>query len=155
MKDFHLIVIGKLKDKNLIALESDYHKRINFPKLYIHECKGHKENIDLEVKELLNKVESIKAKHGKQHIVALTEHGKTFTSDKLSHYVYETMENRQCGICFLIGGAAGFPKDFLKAVDYQLSLSPMTFPHKIARLVFVEQLYRAQTIKQDHPYHKN
>jgi 23S rRNA (pseudouridine1915-N3)-methyltransferase len=155
MKDLHLIVIGKLKDKNLIALENDYLKRVKAPKLHIHECKGHKENIDIEVKELQSKVDQIKSKYGNQHIVALTEHGKTMSSDKLSNYLFNVLENDQKGICFLIGGAAGFPKSFLATCDFQLSLSPMTYPHKLARLLFVEQVYRAQTIKQGHPYHKN
>lgn len=154
MRDLHLIVIGKVKDKNLLSLESDYLKRIKSPKLHIYECKGHQENIDLEVKELMNKVEQIKSKHGNQYLVALTEHGKTMSSDKLSDFVYDVVENRQQGICFLVGGAAGFPKEFLNQCDYKLSLSPMTFPHKIARLIFVEQIYRAQTIKSGHPYHK-
>lgn len=155
MKDNHVIVIGKLKDKHLLTLENEYLKRINFPKLHVHECKAHQENIDLELKELLNKVESIKSKFGNQFIVAMTEHGKTCDSEKLSSFIYDIIETQQKGVCFLIGGAAGFPKEFLKTVDYQLSLSPMTFPHKIARLVLIEQIYRAQTIKQDHPYHKN
>ncbi|OIQ16779.1 MAG: hypothetical protein BM556_14045 [Bacteriovorax sp. MedPE-SWde] len=155
MKDLHLIVIGKLKDKNLIALENDYLKRVKAPKLHIHECKGHKENIEIEVKELLSKVESIKSKFGNQHLVALSEHGKTMDSEKLSHYIFDVIENKQKGICFLIGGAAGFPKDFLEQCDFLLSLSPMTYPHKLARLIFVEQIYRAETIKAGHPYHKN
>jgi 23S rRNA (pseudouridine1915-N3)-methyltransferase len=155
MKDLHLIVIGKLKNKNLLGLESEYLKRIKSPKIHIHECKSFQEDIHLEEKELKNKVNQIETKFGKQKVFVLTEHGKTLSSVQLSQKVFQTLENDQCGICFLIGGAAGFTKEFIKNSDYQLSLSPMTFPHKIARLVFIEQIYRAETIQQGHPYHKD
>ncbi|EQC44828.1 23S rRNA (pseudouridine(1915)-N(3))-methyltransferase RlmH [Bacteriovorax sp. Seq25_V] len=155
MKDLHLVVIGKLKDKNILALENDYLKRLKSPSLSIYECKGHQEDIEAEVKELKQKCKAIEDKHGRQYIVALTEHGKTMTSDKLSEFIFDVIENKQCGVTFLIGGAAGFPKDFLEECDYKLSLSPMTYPHQLARLLFVEQVYRAKTIYDGHPYHKN
>lgn len=155
MKDLHLIVIGKLKDKNLLTLENDYLKRLSSPNLHIHECKSHQEDILQEIKELKNKAKQIEEKFGPQFKVVLTEHGKTLDSEKFSDLIFDTMEKQQKGICFFIGGAAGFTKEYIKENDFALSLSPMTYPHQIARLVFVEQVYRATTIFKGHPYHKN
>jgi 23S rRNA (pseudouridine1915-N3)-methyltransferase len=56
-------------------------------------------------------------------------------------------------VIFLIAGAEGFSQEVLKASQEKISLSELTFPHKIARLLLVEQIYRAQTIRSGHPYH--
>ncbi|MDR2008550.1 MAG: 23S rRNA (pseudouridine(1915)-N(3))-methyltransferase RlmH [Alphaproteobacteria bacterium] len=57
-------------------------------------------------------------------------------------------------IAFLIAGSDGFLPEYKKQADYMLSLSSLTFPHQIARLLLVEQLYRVQSIIQGHPYHR-
>lgn len=154
MRDLHLVVIGKLKDKNLIELENDYLKRIKSPNLYVYECKSYQEDTELEAKELNQKVKQIEEKFGTQYKVILTEHGQTYSSPKFSEFVFEIIEKKQKGITFLIAGAAGFPKDFVTSANAQLSLSPMTYPHQLARLLFIEQIYRAKTIYDKHPYHK-
>ena len=59
MKDLHLIVVGKLADKNISELENDYLKRILTPKFYLHEVKSHSENLDLEAREVKNKISEI------------------------------------------------------------------------------------------------
>lgn len=155
MKSIHLVLIGKLKDKSILSLELDYIKRIKSFNFTIHECKGHKEDIHQEIKELKNKAEQLETKFGPFKRIVLSEHGQTLSSTKLSTKIYNIFENENKNIIFFIGGAAGFTKDFINECDYQLSLSPMTFPHKLARLIFIEQLYRAETINSGHPYHKD
>ena len=152
MTDFHLICVGKVKDKNLTAIEEDYLKRLNLFKLKIHEVKSHDDNKKLEGDLVLKKIEE--ATKGKSaQIVTLEEKGKEFNSIDFSKFIEELMPSNQA-VIFLIAGAAGHGEEVLKRKSNSLSLGKLTFPHKIARMLFAEQMYRAQTIIQGHPYHK-
>ncbi len=151
MKEVHLIVVGKLSDKNIGELEKDYLKRIQNIKFQIHEVKSHSENVDLEAKEVKTKINEI-SKGENAFIVLLMEMGKQFSSPDFSKWLFDKTPNQK--IIFIIGGAAGHGEEILKLSQFKLSLSQMTLPHKIARLIFVEQIYRAITIKDGHPYHK-
>jgi len=85
--------------------------------------------------------------------VALTRKGRSMTSRTLAKWLSErALEARD--VAFLLGGAHGLGPDVLGNVGQQLSLSSMTLPHEMARLVLVEQLYRAGTILRGEPYHK-
>ena len=149
MKSIHLITVGKLKDKNLEAIEADYLKRIKNPDIKIHEVKASAENADAEGKAVLKKVQSIDP-NGK--IILMTEFGKEYDSIAFSKFVTKLSEDPSC-IFFVICGAEG-PSTELKTESYkQLSLSKLTYPHKLARVILIEQLYRAQTIRTAHPYH--
>ncbi|MFT6632436.1 MAG: 23S rRNA (pseudouridine1915-N3)-methyltransferase [Bacteriovoracaceae bacterium] len=145
----HLIVVGKLKDKNLEAIESNYLKRINNPKLLIHEVKARAENKNLEADVILKKANSLTSN---PYIVTLTEFGKEYESPDFSKWYYQNIENQK-EIIFVICGAEGPGEELLNQTKQKLSLSKMTLPHKLARVFFVEQLYRAQTIFEGHPYH--
>ena len=83
-------------------------------------------------------------------IIALDEIGKQFTSLEFS----STLEKIQQPICFLIGGAYGLSTEVKAKANMLLSLSNMTMPHIIARVMLIEQIYRAYTISENHPYHK-
>ncbi len=150
-RGLHLIVVGKLKDGALESIESDYLKRITNPELIIHEVKASAENKQAEGEALLRKIKDI-TKDGTAHIVALSEWGKKHTSVKFSEWLCQLLE-RSPRVIFLIAGAEGFSEELLRACHDKVSLSELTFPHKIARILLVEQLYRAQTIRSGHPYH--
>lgn len=152
MKEIHLIVVGKLADKNIQALEDEYLKRVKSPKLKIHEVKAGSENLDLEGAEVEKKINDI-SKGSKGHIVLLSEWGKDKDSQEFSNWLDNTMLAHPL-LIFVIGGAAGHGKNILDLSHDKLSLGKMTYPHKLARLLFVEQIYRAQTIRTGHPYHK-
>jgi 23S rRNA (pseudouridine1915-N3)-methyltransferase len=151
VKEFHLIVVGRLADKNIEELERDYLKRIVSFKLFLHEVKAHSENLDLEAREVKNKIQDI-SKLENPFIVLLTEKGKQFESRQFSEWLFDKTPSQK--IIFVIGGASGHGADIIQMSKFKLSLSEMTFPHKLARLLFVEQIYRAITIKENHPYHK-
>ena len=151
MKDLHLIVVGKLNDNNIDALEKDYFKRITSPKLIIHEARAHSENLEKEAKEVSAKLDELE-KSDKLFIVLLTEKGKQFESVEFSSWLYSQAERQK--IVFIIGGASGHVQNIKDRSNFSLSLSELTFPHKLARLLLVEQIYRAQTIKANHPYNK-
>lgn len=150
-REFHLIVVGKLKDAHLEAIEKDYLKRINNPELIIHEVKASAENKLAEGEAILKKVRDI-TQGGSAHLIAMTEWGKRSTSVAFAEWT-KTLIERPAKIFFLIAGAEGFSEEILKNCQERISLSELTFPHKLARILLVEQLYRAQTIRSGHPYH--
>jgi 23S rRNA (pseudouridine1915-N3)-methyltransferase len=87
-------------------------------------------------------------------IVALHETGKQWSSPRLAEWLDELAVRGSPGAAFVIGGAYGLSDEILSRARHQLSLSAMTLPHELARLVLAEQLYRAGTILRGEPYHK-
>ncbi len=150
-RQIHLIVVGKLKDPHLEAIESDYLKRINNPELIIHELKASAENKEAEGEVILKKVRELSQGSG-AHLVCMTEWGKRTTSVAFAAWCRDLFE-RQNKVFFVIAGAEGFSEEVLKNCQERISLSELTFPHKLARILLVEQLYRSQTIRTGHPYH--
>lgn len=150
-KQLFLITVGKLKDAHLEAIEHDYLKRINNPELVIHEVKASAENKEAEGEAILKKVRDL-SQGGGAHLIALTEWGKRSTSVAFAEWSKSLIE-RPAKVFFIIAGAEGFSDEVLKSCQERISLSELTFPHKLARILLVEQLYRAQTIRSGHPYH--
>jgi 23S rRNA (pseudouridine1915-N3)-methyltransferase len=106
--------------------------------------------------------ESVKEQEGKMIIrqlagtdtaVLLDERGRQMTSPAFSEYLQRTMNRGVRTLAFITGGAFGFSGMVHDRVKESISLSPMTFPHQLVRLIFVEQLYRAYTILKGEPYH--
>ncbi len=150
-RQLHLIVVGKLKDSHLEAIELDYLKRIINPELQIYEVKASAENKEAEGEAILKKIKDL-TQGGSSHLIAMTEWGKRTTSVAFAEWTRGLVE-RPAKVFFLIAGAEGFSDEVLKACQERISLSELTFPHKLARILLVEQLYRAQTIRSGHPYH--
>ena len=86
--------------------------------------------------------------------IALDRNGKQFNSEDFAKFIEDKMVYFKKDISFFIGGADGFSGDFVKSCDFSLSFSKMTFPHEIARLLLLEQIYRAFTIIKRERYHK-
>lgn len=85
--------------------------------------------------------------------IALDERGRAFTSDELARAVARWRESAR-DLAFLIGGADGLAHSVKARADSLLSLSPLTLPHALVRVLLAEQLYRAHTILAGHPYHR-
>lgn len=149
MKSLHLICVGKNKEKAYLELEADYLKRIKTFKLQLHEVRSHEEKLDLEADEVLKKLQSLKKD---LPFFLLTERGKSFNSVKFSRFIEKNFE--QGDFALVIGGASGHGQVLYDKAKGELSLSELTMPHKMARLVLIEQLYRAETISLGHPYNK-
>ncbi len=86
-------------------------------------------------------------------IVLLDERGKEFRSVEFAGWIQKQSMGSGKRIVFVIGGPWGFSEEVLGKADFKMSLSKMTFPHQLVRLLFVEQLYRAFTIIKGDPYH--
>lgn len=85
--------------------------------------------------------------------IALDEHGRALSTKQLAHQLEIWMEDG-LNICFLIGGADGLDDEVKKTADLVCSLSNLTLPHALVRVVLAEQLYRAISIIRKHPYHR-
>jgi 23S rRNA (pseudouridine1915-N3)-methyltransferase len=91
---------------------------------------------------------------GAGKVIALDRLGTMWSSERLANWLDESAVRGVPGATFIIGGAFGLSPAVLERVDEKISFSPMTFPHEVARLLLVEQLYRAGTILRGEPYHK-
>jgi len=87
--------------------------------------------------------------------VCLDEGGRSMTSRAFADWLVKRRDSGCRTMAFLIGGPDGHGDRLLAAADLKLSLGPMTLPHGLARIVFAEQLYRAATIINGHPYHRD
>ena len=125
--------IGKIKKNWIREGINQYKKRM--PDLIINESKSF--NID---NIRLNNI-----------IICLTEEGQSFNSIELTSLLLN-FKNKK--INFLIGDADGIPSDIKDKSNLLLSLSPLTFPHELARLILIEQIYRAISISNNSPYHR-
>ena len=138
---FKIIAIGKIRKQWIQEGIAMYLKRL--PGLKVIEIKDSTQiKEENAIKEFLKKNETL---------VTLNENGKSFTSQEFSKKIINCQNQN---ITFAIGGASGLSPSLNDSASWQLSLSPLTFPHEIARLLLIEQLYRAKTISQGGPYHK-
>ena len=138
---YKIIAIGKIKKRWIQSGIDMYLNRL--PGLKIIEIKDStQEKEESTIKDILKKNETL---------ITLNENGHSFTSKRLAT---KLLDSHTQNITFVIGGATGLSPSLNNSASWQLSLSPLTFPHEIARLLLVEQLYRAQTITQGSPYHK-
>jgi 23S rRNA (pseudouridine1915-N3)-methyltransferase len=87
------------------------------------------------------------------YLVALDERGKQMSSEKLAGFIQSRANESTKKLVFLIGGAFGLDEAVLKRANYRWSLSELTFPHQLVRLVLAEQVYRACTILKNEKYH--
>jgi len=154
--EIKLVVVGKTKNKELISLIEDYIKRINFFNKFqiieVNSVKTKKNNLD-EIKKI--ECENILKKIKKNDLFfLLDEKGKNYNSREFADFLKVRFQESKT-IVFVIGGAFGFSKDLYTKSKGLISLSKMTFSHQIIRLFFTEQLYRAFTILNNHPYHND
>ena len=151
MIDITLVVIGKIKDKSYLSLITEYLKRIKpFARIKIVELEAtpFSEKLREKAKEFEGeKIENYLSKQKEAVVFLLAERGKLLSSVELA-----TWFEKKSPLVLILGGALGFSDDLYKKYP-SLSLSPLTFPHELARVILLEQIYRAATILQNKSYH--
>jgi 23S rRNA (pseudouridine1915-N3)-methyltransferase len=152
----HFWVVGKTSEAYLESGIKVYVKRLGHYLPFTYETIPDVKNAGKKTVEQLKELES-QAILGRlqtdDYLVLLDEKGKTFTSVEFSQYLDRCLQKPHRRLIFLVGGAYGFDKTLYKRADEKLSLSSMTFSHRMVRLFFLEQLYRAVTILRNEPYH--
>ena len=146
--------IGKLKKKTPEdELIQDYLKKTKWSVV----IKEYEEKRALSVEQLKEAESSLLLESipvGSK-IIALDENGKTPSSREFATLIGKWIDEGVPAISFLIGGANGHAEKLKQKADYKLSFGRMTLPHMLARVVLAEQIYRAKTILDGHPYHKD
>ena len=151
-----ILTVGRIRDSALAVLCAEYAERI--------QRYGHSLDVE-EVKEepgkrdssyvLRKEAERLKARLSSDaYCVALDLSGRSCDSQKLARRLEELSMQGVKKAVFIVGGHLGLDPDLVAGCDWVLSLSQMTFTHELARLILLEQLYRANTIIRGEPYHK-
>ena len=147
---------GKTKNKNLKFLEEDYLKKINkFIKCQIivtKEVKGIKEKFIKKIKE--KESQTLENYFEDNYIICLTERGKEMDSIEFARFLERLFLSSIKEIVFVVGGYAGLDERIMKRANFLLSLSKMTFPHELSRVILLEQIYRALSIIRGQKYAK-
>ena len=153
MPKITLITVGKSKNKAFEALEADYTARLGhytgFEIILINDSRKNDPLLrrNEESESILKKVPSGAL------LIGLDVLGKTISTEQLANQI-QTWDNQSIkNICFVIGGPFGFSPEFKKQCRLLYSLSQLTLPHEMARVVLIEQLYRAHTILRGEKYH--
>ncbi len=155
-----LLTVGKLKEKFYLAAAEEYSKRLR------GVCKF--ELVELPEQRLPDKPSAAQIADGLQKeaqqiftripkgawLCVLTPEGKLLSSEALADTLSGVKSGGKSAACFVIGSSFGMAPEVKAKADLKLSMSPMTFPHHLARIMVLEQLYRAESIQAGTKYHK-
>jgi 23S rRNA (pseudouridine1915-N3)-methyltransferase len=143
-----IAAVGRAKERAFRSLLDDYYARIRrYAQLEEHELED-----SPRADRLSDAVDRILAVHkGRAELVALEVTGRAHTSEQFARALGERMD-RACVPVFLLGGAEGIPSALRAQARWTVSLGPMTLPHRLARVILAEQVYRGFTILKGEPY---
>ena len=154
-----VLCVGKMKEKPYRQMADEYLKRLSrFGKVEEAEVPDLPEAAGSPALE-----EQVKTKEGEallsrirpgDRVIALTIPGRMMDSPSLAVHLQDLRTGGAGRIVFVIGGSLGLGKNVLERADEEMSMSPMTFPHQLARVMLLEQLYRAEKILAGERYHK-
>jgi 23S rRNA (pseudouridine1915-N3)-methyltransferase len=160
MLNIDVIYVGNTKEQYLLSAIDEYKKRLNqYCKLSLLEIKEYKINDS----EKDSEIEIAKNEEGKKilelikdksYVISLCVEGKQFTSEDFAKIIESKTNLGYSKIAFIIGGPYGLSDDVKNKSDLKLSLSKMTFTHRIAKVLLLEQIYRAENILAGGKYHK-
>ena len=150
-----LITVGKCRNAGFQKAAQDYMQRIGYY-ASLQEVQVKEEKTSNDIQEVLLKEGQrlLQAVPPNAIVIGLDPAGTPYTSEALAQKFATMAVHGQSRIAFLIGGAFGLSSAVQKRVDWRLSLSHMTFPHEMARVILLEQIYRIFTIIRGESYHK-
>lgn len=159
MLNINIICVGNLKEKFFCDAVSEYKKRLQryckFEIVELSEEKISDQSTQSQIDKTLKKEgEKILSKIGKSdYVVAMCIEGKQLSSEELSHKISDISQTNST-ISFVIGGSWGLSDEVKNRANMRLSVSKMTFPHQLFRVMLSEQIYRAFSITANAKYHK-
>ena len=160
MFDITLIAMGKLKEKFYLSAAAEYEKRlkgycqfklIELPEVRLPDTPSPAEitaGLEKEADMILSKIPK------NTWFCTLTPEGKLLSSEMLASKLIDVKNSGKSNACCLIGSSFGIAQRIKDKADFKLSMSPMTFPHHLARIMVLEQIYRAEAIQAGSKYHK-
>ena len=160
MQRVTVLCVGKLKEKFYIDAAAEYVKRLQrHCKLELIELPEQRLPDDPSPAEIQKALcaegDAIREKLPKGGaVIALCIEGQPCSSQELSRRMADLAVQGKTQLTFLIGGSVGLDEDLKRRADWRLSMSPMTFPHHMARIMLLEQIYRAYQIADGTKYHK-
>lgn len=141
-----IVWIGKTKEPAIVTLTAQYLKRIS--------RYAQVEGVTLrDEADLLAKFRKDAKTATKSHLVLMDSRGKEFSSEQFAKFLGDYQDRNPLPLVLAIGGADGFSTEARSAAQSVISLGKMTLAHELARVVMLEQVYRAFTILKGHPYH--
>jgi 23S rRNA (pseudouridine1915-N3)-methyltransferase len=149
--------VGKTKNPSLLKVEEKYLKRIEqyfpaerktVPKLKKNDSHQQLAQLEREAKQIERNLPA------KTYLVVLDHLGTEFTSPRLASFLAELMNRGVSKVTFVVGSDLGVPERIRKLADLKWALTKLTLPHELARILLLEQIYRAVTIIKGLPYHK-
>ena len=156
-----ILCVGKMKDKPYRQMADEYLKRLSRYGKY-EECEvpdlpepasGSSAALEEQLKTREGEALLAKIRPG-DRVIALTIGGKLRSSEELAKHLADLKTGGVSSLVFVIGGSLGLGKNVLARADEEMSMSPMTFPHRLARVMLLEQLYMAEKINAGERYHK-
>ncbi len=155
-----VIAVGRMKEKPYRQMADEYLKRLSrYGKVEevelpdLPEPTNSSPAIEQQIKDKEGEAILSRIKPG-DYVIAMTIPGKQWDSPGLSRHLNDLMARGQSNIVFLIGGSLGLADKVLARADEEMSMSKMTFPHQLARVMLLEQVYRAMKIRAGERYHK-
>ena len=155
-----VIAVGRMKEKPYRQMADEYIRRLSrFGKCEeielndLPEPAGSSPALEEQLRTREGEDVLQRLKQG-DHVIALTIPGKRMSSEELAVHVAELRTRGAGRVVFLVGGSLGLGSNVLARADEELSMGPMTFPHQLARVMLLEQLYRAEKIIAGERYHK-
>jgi 23S rRNA (pseudouridine1915-N3)-methyltransferase len=134
-----VLAVGKMRDRHLAAACDDYLERA-------------RRHLPVEVIEVADDAELLRRIPASAVVVALEPDGETWDTARFTDFVGKQMLHGTRALAFLVGGADGLPRAAVSRASLRLSLSALTLPHRLARVVLCEQVYRALSILRGEPY---
>ncbi|HHU12273.1 MAG TPA: 23S rRNA (pseudouridine(1915)-N(3))-methyltransferase RlmH [Clostridiaceae bacterium] len=155
MSTLQIIACGQIKEPYLRDGIAEFKKRLSrYTRVDITEVPDGSDSLPLDVQLDREGADIVAKLPPRAFIIALDIRGKTVDSEGFAELVERGFETGDATLCFIIGGSRGLAPAVLSRADLRLSLSSLTFPHQLTRLILLEQCYRAFRINRGEPYHK-
>ena len=160
MLSISLICVGRLRENHYISAFSEYEKRLKpyckFELIELPEIKTSQSPSQAEIDSaLVKEAEEIEKRiPSGAYVIAMCIEGKQINSNDLANLFQKCANEGKSKLCFIIGSSFGLDKSIKNRSDFNLSMSLMTFPHHLARVMLAEQIYRGIMINEGSKYHK-